>query len=65
MMKVYDPRDPSQDFKDPKTWKLTDNPALLIAHYGIDGLIDDPNDRTWDSVITAANWCDHEIVFKC
>lgn len=28
----YDPRDPRQSPDDPRSWRKTDNPALLLAH---------------------------------
>lgn len=34
MAKLYccDPRDPRQSPDDPRSWRKTDNPALLLAH---------------------------------
>lgn len=32
-VKVYDPRDPTQDIADESTWQWSDNPSLCLAHY--------------------------------
>ena len=68
---VYDPRDGTQSFADPTTWKFSRsgvpdpgrNPALIWAHYwthsdgGRLGYID----IDWTSVAQAANDCDRSV----
>ncbi len=44
----YDPRD--------KTWKMTDNPALLLASFGAFNLVD------WERVARLANYCDQPVM---
>lgn len=68
--RVYDPRDASQDYTDAKhsrwsiynvTWKWTENPALIAAHF-ISWLIEEGTTSItgvdWESIIVAANDCD-------
>ncbi len=68
--RVYDPRDARQTYLDPKnnrwsiynvTWKWTENPALIAAHF-ISWLIEEETTSItgvdWESIIVAANDCD-------
>lgn len=62
-VKIYDPRDPTQDRDDDSTWKWSNNAALVQADYlrqSYGGRID-PDDIDWDRVREAANY-DDELV---
>jgi hypothetical protein len=69
--KVYDPRLDStnggvgsQRVADPTTWTFSNNPALCLADYIIDGSLGVGEDSArvdWALVITAANICDELV----
>ena len=54
----FDPRDPSQVERDPATWKPTDNPALIGAHY-TPAYARPPG--FWEAVKVTADHCDAPI----
>lgn len=62
-VKVYDPRDPTQDRDTESTWKWSNNAALVQADYlrqPYGGRID-PDDIDWDMVREAADYDDESV----
>jgi hypothetical protein len=63
-LRVYDPRDISQDKHDASTWKFSDNPVLHTAHaltsaWGV--ALDTDDDIDWAMIATAADICDRPV----
>lgn len=61
-IRVWDPRDPTQDVDDPDTWQWSDNPTLIIfdyarAEYGGRLYLDD-YDWDIDKICESADWDD-------
>lgn len=57
---VFDPRDPTQDVTDNRTWKFSRNASLIQTSYLINtrgGRIN-PNRIVWDRIIDSANYDD-------
>ncbi len=71
---LFDPRDPSQSYEDPSTWKYSTNFALEVADYlaGYQVVADGRKERiglgceydeiNWDSIISAANHADELVL---
>ena len=58
-MPCFDPRDPSQLLEVPKTWKPTDNLALVRATLALELV---PNKTVdWRQVATIADFCDPPV----
>ncbi len=65
-VKVFDPRDPTQDLSDPATWKFTNNASLVLAYYLTQpwgGRIDAAR-IDWDKVKASADWDDGLVGVK-
>lgn len=67
---LYDPRDPTQDVRNPDTWKFSKNPALAILHfqcfseYGPRRKYEVAILPVLDAWIAAANDCDAQVASR-
>lgn len=57
---AFDPRDPTQKPRDPKTWKKTRNPALILATVAME-LAGQALVLDFDLLIAQANYCEELI----